>query len=289
MLLFIEDGNPDSTADGLINWDKWQMAAQVIKDVRQYQQTTYAFEKVEFISNFFYANKDSPLSEEEAYKRSYQLEAGRMPLVVAESIQESTRQAVPNAAPAAKEPTRSPNASSRWQTARADKNSDDRAPALKREQGVEDARQSLNQLNTATGNALVQLLGEWVAKTRAAAYVIHESFSAVQGTVSSGSPLLKSEEERSYCVYYASVLTGSKAVEGVIGKLLGGSLTSALPLIYEWASYMLVGTATFTRQVVDAVQALSKLNPPSELIMPVVNAVCSIKIPPLDAKKCVEA
>lgn len=47
------------------------MEAQVIKDIRQYQQSSYLFEVVPSIRTFLFPSKDKLLDEEAAYTRSY--------------------------------------------------------------------------------------------------------------------------------------------------------------------------------------------------------------------------
>lgn len=47
------------------------MLAQVIKDIRQYQQSMYAFDIVPSIREFLFPPRNTILLEEEAYTRSY--------------------------------------------------------------------------------------------------------------------------------------------------------------------------------------------------------------------------
>ena len=53
------------------NREKYKMEAQVIKDIRQYQQSAYMFESVPAIRAFLSPSKDKILDEEAAYTRSY--------------------------------------------------------------------------------------------------------------------------------------------------------------------------------------------------------------------------
>eukprot|EP01102_Stenamoeba_stenopodia_P014624 TRINITY_DN4881_c0_g1_i2.p1 TRINITY_DN4881_c0_g1~~TRINITY_DN4881_c0_g1_i2.p1 ORF type:complete len:1169 (+),score=349.70 TRINITY_DN4881_c0_g1_i2:173-3679(+) len=67
-LTFIEDGNPDLLAGGLINFVKRRKLCTVIREIQQYQQTPYCLEPVAFIQDFL-LNADSR-DEEECYKIS---------------------------------------------------------------------------------------------------------------------------------------------------------------------------------------------------------------------------
>jgi hypothetical protein len=50
---FIEDGNPDTTKDGLINFQKRELVYKAISDVAKYQQTPYQFPITEPLYTFF--------------------------------------------------------------------------------------------------------------------------------------------------------------------------------------------------------------------------------------------
>eukprot|EP00009_Paramoeba_aestuarina_P001203 CAMPEP_0201506558 /NCGR_PEP_ID=MMETSP0161_2-20130828/474_1 /ASSEMBLY_ACC=CAM_ASM_000251 /TAXON_ID=180227 /ORGANISM="Neoparamoeba aestuarina, Strain SoJaBio B1-5/56/2" /LENGTH=986 /DNA_ID=CAMNT_0047900685 /DNA_START=179 /DNA_END=3139 /DNA_ORIENTATION=- len=51
-LTFIEDGNPDTTKEGLINFTKRRYVAQVILEIQQYQQIPYCLQAVPIITSF---------------------------------------------------------------------------------------------------------------------------------------------------------------------------------------------------------------------------------------------
>ena len=51
-LTFIEDGNPDTTKEGLINFTKRRYVAQVILEIQQYQQIPYCLQTVPIITSF---------------------------------------------------------------------------------------------------------------------------------------------------------------------------------------------------------------------------------------------
>ena len=51
-LTFIEDGNPDETKEGLINFTKRRYVAQVILEIQQYQQIPYCLKPVPIITSF---------------------------------------------------------------------------------------------------------------------------------------------------------------------------------------------------------------------------------------------
>ena len=51
-LTFIEDGNPDTTKEGLINFTKRRYVAQVILEIQQYQQIPYCLKPVPIITSF---------------------------------------------------------------------------------------------------------------------------------------------------------------------------------------------------------------------------------------------
>lgn len=50
-IVFIADGNPDLTAEGLINYNKYRLLYSVISQIQQFQQESYNFHFVEQIAN----------------------------------------------------------------------------------------------------------------------------------------------------------------------------------------------------------------------------------------------
>lgn len=72
-LTFIEDGNSDHLAGGLINFVKRQKVSKIIGEIGQYQHTPYNFEKVDFIADWCWKVESIP--EDECYKLSLLREA----------------------------------------------------------------------------------------------------------------------------------------------------------------------------------------------------------------------
>lgn len=68
-LTFIEDGNPDKLADGLINFAKRRRIAAVILEIQQYQQTPYALQPIPAIINLLSGGLQG-LDEKQAYNMS---------------------------------------------------------------------------------------------------------------------------------------------------------------------------------------------------------------------------
>ncbi len=71
-LTFIEDGNPDTIQD-LINFDKRRRTAQVIKEIKEYQNTQYNFNVVPIIKGFLLAGGEY-VDENECYRLSLLIE-----------------------------------------------------------------------------------------------------------------------------------------------------------------------------------------------------------------------
>ncbi|KAH3743003.1 Ras guanine nucleotide exchange factor Q [Pelomyxa schiedti] len=67
-LTFIEEGNPDTTEAGLVNYCKFAMVAGVIQELQRYQQQPYNFAKVESIYGFL--NSVKGVSEKECFELS---------------------------------------------------------------------------------------------------------------------------------------------------------------------------------------------------------------------------
>ncbi|XP_065221705.1 ras-specific guanine nucleotide-releasing factor 2-like isoform X3 [Planococcus citri] len=72
-LSFIEEGTPNFTEDGLLNFSKMRMIAHVIREVRCYQDTRYSIEHNPKVSSYL-LNKSLLLDDEELYRRSLELE-----------------------------------------------------------------------------------------------------------------------------------------------------------------------------------------------------------------------
>ncbi|XP_015792676.1 ras-specific guanine nucleotide-releasing factor 2-like isoform X4 [Tetranychus urticae] len=72
-LSFIEEGTPNFTEDGLLNFSKMRMIAHVIREVRQYQQTPYKIEMNPRAINYL-LDTSRHLSDDELYQHSLVLE-----------------------------------------------------------------------------------------------------------------------------------------------------------------------------------------------------------------------
>lgn len=74
VMLQIDDGLPN-TIHNLVNFAKRRRLAGIIKGMEQYQHTSYNFEVVPKIRNFFNGEKELPnMNEEDGYKLSLQIE-----------------------------------------------------------------------------------------------------------------------------------------------------------------------------------------------------------------------
>jgi son of sevenless-like protein len=74
-LTFIEDGNPDILSDGLINVFKRRQIAQIIQRIKNYQQTPYPVEPVQYIrDNFHGVLFKGLMNDDEMWERSQKLE-----------------------------------------------------------------------------------------------------------------------------------------------------------------------------------------------------------------------
>ena len=52
-LTFVEEGNPSSLKDGLINFSKWRLVSKILKRLHKYQQNLYNFDAVPIIQGVF--------------------------------------------------------------------------------------------------------------------------------------------------------------------------------------------------------------------------------------------
>ena len=74
-LTFIEDGNPDVYASGLINFKKCRLNSSVITEIRQYQQQPYNLKHAPVVADFLkHQMNNSQLSEKALYDLSLQAE-----------------------------------------------------------------------------------------------------------------------------------------------------------------------------------------------------------------------
>ncbi|CAK1581336.1 unnamed protein product [Parnassius mnemosyne] len=72
-LSFIEEGTPNYTPDGLLNFSKMRMIAHVIREIRNFQQTPYKIEHIPKVCDFL-LDRSLIIAEEEQYTLSLELE-----------------------------------------------------------------------------------------------------------------------------------------------------------------------------------------------------------------------
>jgi len=72
-LTFIDEGNPSTINDGLINFDKQRKFAQILQNIQKFQNSPYNLQTVELIQNYI-LNREY-LAENELYKLSLVAEA----------------------------------------------------------------------------------------------------------------------------------------------------------------------------------------------------------------------
>jgi hypothetical protein len=75
-LTFIEDGNPDclKKSNSLINFAKRHKAAEVIRELKQFQSFPYNFHTIDQFQDFIKSNLDQSHDVEKLYEKSLQLE-----------------------------------------------------------------------------------------------------------------------------------------------------------------------------------------------------------------------
>ncbi|XP_077988793.1 ras-specific guanine nucleotide-releasing factor 2-like [Glandiceps talaboti] len=72
-LAFIEDGTPNITEEGLVNFSKMRMIAHVIREIRHFQQTPYKIDSDRRIINYL-LDTDHIMDDDELYALSLELE-----------------------------------------------------------------------------------------------------------------------------------------------------------------------------------------------------------------------
>ncbi|XP_048505314.1 ras-specific guanine nucleotide-releasing factor 2-like isoform X3 [Athalia rosae] len=72
-LSFIEEGTPNFTEDGLLNFSKMRMIAHVIREIRHFQQTPYKIELITKVTDYL-LDPSLLLEEEEMYRMSLEIE-----------------------------------------------------------------------------------------------------------------------------------------------------------------------------------------------------------------------
>ncbi|XP_056427536.1 ras-specific guanine nucleotide-releasing factor 1 isoform X2 [Hyla sarda] len=72
-LAFIEEGTPNYTEDGLVNFSKMRMISHIIREIRQFQQTSYKIDHQPKVTQFL-LDTTGVLDEEGLYEASLRLE-----------------------------------------------------------------------------------------------------------------------------------------------------------------------------------------------------------------------
>ncbi|XP_062060838.1 ras-specific guanine nucleotide-releasing factor 1 [Lepus europaeus] len=72
-LAFIEEGTPNYTEDGLVNFSKMRMISHIIREIRQFQQTAYKIEHQAKVTQYL-LDQSSVMDEESLYESSLRLE-----------------------------------------------------------------------------------------------------------------------------------------------------------------------------------------------------------------------
>ncbi|XP_059771325.1 ras-specific guanine nucleotide-releasing factor 1 [Balaenoptera ricei] len=72
-LAFIEEGTPNYTEDGLVNFSKMRMISHIIREIRQFQQTAYKIEHQAKVTQYL-LDQSFVMDEESLYKCSLRIE-----------------------------------------------------------------------------------------------------------------------------------------------------------------------------------------------------------------------
>ncbi|NWX32588.1 RGRF1 factor, partial [Notiomystis cincta] len=72
-LAFIEEGTPNYTEDGLVNFSKMRMISHIIREIRQFQQTSYKIEHQPKVTQYL-LDQSSVMDEESLYEASLRIE-----------------------------------------------------------------------------------------------------------------------------------------------------------------------------------------------------------------------
>ncbi|XP_054858847.1 ras-specific guanine nucleotide-releasing factor 1 isoform X1 [Eublepharis macularius] len=72
-LAFIEEGTPNYTEDGLVNFSKMRMISHIIREIRQFQQTAYKIEHQAKVTQYL-LDQTFVMDEESLYEASLQIE-----------------------------------------------------------------------------------------------------------------------------------------------------------------------------------------------------------------------
>ncbi|XP_060709320.1 ras-specific guanine nucleotide-releasing factor 1 isoform X2 [Hemiscyllium ocellatum] len=72
-LAFIEEGTPNYTEDGLVNFSKMRMISHIIREIRQFQQTAYKIEQQAKVARYLLV-QSNVMDEETLYEASLRIE-----------------------------------------------------------------------------------------------------------------------------------------------------------------------------------------------------------------------
>ncbi|NWR80218.1 RGRF1 factor, partial [Centropus unirufus] len=72
-LAFIEEGTPNYTEDGLVNFSKMRMISHIIREIRQFQQTSYKIEHQPKVTQYL-LDQSAVMDEETLYEASLRIE-----------------------------------------------------------------------------------------------------------------------------------------------------------------------------------------------------------------------
>nr|XP_005999762.1 PREDICTED: ras-specific guanine nucleotide-releasing factor 1 [Latimeria chalumnae] len=72
-LVFIEEGTPNYTEDGLVNFSKMRMISHIIREIRQFQQTAYKIDHEAKVTQYL-LDKTYVMDEESLYEASLRIE-----------------------------------------------------------------------------------------------------------------------------------------------------------------------------------------------------------------------
>ncbi|XP_058667464.1 ras-specific guanine nucleotide-releasing factor 1 [Ammospiza caudacuta] len=72
-LAFIEEGTPNYTEDGLVNFSKMRMISHIIREIRQFQQTSYKIEHQPKVTQYL-LDQSGVMDEESLYEASLRIE-----------------------------------------------------------------------------------------------------------------------------------------------------------------------------------------------------------------------
>lgn len=72
-LAFIEEGTPNFTEEGLVNFSKMRMISHIIREIRQFQQSSYRIEHQQKVTHYL-LDKTLIIDEDTLYELSLKIE-----------------------------------------------------------------------------------------------------------------------------------------------------------------------------------------------------------------------